>query len=139
MLTKNQKIKSDFIFVLNEIKQICQNRNYDDAIIRCNLLLSEMENQNGAIDQNEFELMKNNIITLIDDLRFVIKAETRFILFPLPDIKREAYEIGKKYMPNFLEWLNSDESYTPEKVIGILDEESYRLDEAKENILKMNY
>ncbi len=139
MLTKNQKIKSDFTFILNEIKEICQKRNYDSALIRCNLLLTELNSQEDDVDLIEFESMKNNIITIIDELRFVIKTETRFILFPLPDIKREAYEIGKKYMPNFLEWLKSDENYTPEKVIGILDEEIYKLDEIKDNISKMNF
>lgn len=139
MLSKNQKIKSDFIFILNEIKEICQKRNYDSALIKSNLLLTELNSQDDDIDQTEFESMKNNIITIIDEVRFVIKTETRFILFPLPDIKREAYEIGKKYMPNFLEWLKNDETFTAEKIIGILDEEIYRLDEAKENISKMNY
>lgn len=137
MLNKNQKYKSDFIFILKEILQICQIRNYNAALIKSNLLLSALDKWDDYITLDEFESMKNNIITIIDELRFVIKAETRFILFPLPDIKKEAYEIGKKYMPNFLEWLNSEENLTPDKIIGILDEEIYRLDEAKENILKI--
>lgn len=139
MLTKAQKFKSDFTFTIKQLKQMCLKRNYDAAIIKCNLLLAAIENPDLEMDQNEFELMKNNIITLIDELRFVINTEIRFILFPLPDIKKEAYEIGKKYMPNFFDWVKSDEELTPEKLIGILDEEIFRLDEAKQNISRMDF
>ena len=139
MLKKFQKIKYDFLFVLKEIRQISLNRIFENAIIKSNLLTLEIENWSDDITTDEIESMKNKIITLIDDLRFVIKTEMRFILFPLPDIKKETYEIGKKYMPNFLEWLNLDESYTPEKIMGILEEEIYELDEAKEDILEITF
>ncbi len=139
MADKYQKLKTIFFFVLNEIKQISLNRNFENAIIKSNLLSLEIENWTDDIDLDKFESMKNNIINLIDDLRFVIKTEMRFILFPLPDIKKETYEIGKKYMPNFLEWLNLDESYTPEKIMGIIEEEIYELDEAKEDLLEITF
>ncbi|HMN49769.1 MAG TPA: hypothetical protein PKD67_11565 [Ignavibacteriaceae bacterium] len=139
MADKYQKIKNDFLFVLNEIKQISLNRNFENAIIKSNLLSLEIENWTNDTNADELESMKNSIINLIDDLRFVIKTEMRFILFPLPDIKKETYEIGKKYMPNFLEWLNLDESYTPEKIMGILEEEMYELDEAKEDLLEITF
>ena len=88
MLKKFQKIKYDFLFVLKEIRQISLNRIFENAIIKSNLLTLEIENWSDDITTAEIESMKNKIITLIDDLRFVIKTEMRFILFPLPDIKK---------------------------------------------------
>jgi hypothetical protein len=53
----------------------------------------------------------------------------------LPDIKKEAYEMGKKYMSNFLEWVSPED--TPEKIIGILENESFNLEEMKRILLKL--
>lgn len=139
MSDKYQTIKNDFTFVLNEIKKISLNKNFENAIIKSNFLALEIENWTDDITADELESMKNSLINLIDELRFIIKTEMRFILFPLPDIKKETYEIGKKYMPNFLEWIHLNENYSPEKIMGILEEEIYELDEAKEDLLEITF
>lgn len=139
MPDKIQKYKNDFIFVLNEIKQIALNRNFETVVIKANMFFLEVENWTIRSTPDEMELMKNNLINLIDDLLLVIKTEMRFILFPLPDIKKETYDIGKKFMSNFLEWLHSVDNYTPEKIMSILEEEIYQLNLARENLLKITF
>jgi hypothetical protein len=134
MKIDDKKIES-LKFILNGIREICLKRSYTKNVEKCGLLLLEIEETENLTDEKYSEL-KNEIINLIDELKFIIQTETRFILFPLPDIKREAYEIGKKYMENFLEWINPEDNYTPEKLIGILEKESFRLDEFKEIIAK---
>jgi len=114
-------------------------RDYEEAIIKCNLWLMELESLNIKITNEEFEKLKNKTINLIDDLGFTIRAEIRYILFPLPDIKKEAYEIGKKYMKNFLEWIKQEDNYTPERLMGILEDEIYRLEEARNNLIEIYY
>jgi len=135
---KDQNI-NNISFVLNEIKKICIKRDYEEAIIKCNLWLMELESLNIKITNEEFEKLKNKTINLIDDLGFTIRAEIRYILFPLPDIKKEAYEIGKKYMKNFLEWIKQEDNYTPERLMGILEDEIYRLEEARNNLIEIYY
>lgn len=139
MSDKYQKIKQDFLFALKEIKKISLNKNFENAIIKSNQLSLEIESWTNNTNADKFELIKNNIINLIDELRYVIKIEMRFILFPLPDIKKETYEIGKKYMPNFLEWIQLVEDYSPEKIMGILEEQIYELDELMDYISKINF
>lgn len=139
MPDKIQKYKNDFLFVLNEIKQIALNRNFENIVIKANMCSLEVEDWTINYTSDEIESMKNNLINLIDDLLLIIKTEMRFILFPLPDIKKEAYDIGKKYMSNFLEWLQSVDNYTPEKIMSILEEEIYQLNLARENLLKITF
>lgn len=139
MPDKIQKYKNDFLFVLNEIKQIALNRNFENIVIKANMCSLEVEDWTINYTSDEIESMKNNLINLIDDLLLIIKTEMRFILFPLPDIKKEAYDIGKKYMSNFLEWLQSVDNYTPEKIMNILEEEIYQLNLARENLLKITF
>lgn len=133
-MRENEKIIDSLKFTVNEIKKICYNRNFTQAIEKCDTLLFDIEILNDDFATEKFSEIKYDIINLIDDLRFIIQTEKRFILFPLPDIKKEAYEIGKKYMNNFMEWVLPD--YTPEKLMEILEEESYKLNEVKENLLK---
>ncbi len=137
MIRITDRDKMDIEFAVKVIKEICGKRNYEEAEIKCNLLLCELEIINEVVSVEEFSELKNSIIDLIDGLKFVIQTEIRFVLFPLPDIKKEAYEIGKKYMKNFLEWIKPEDEYTPEQLMGILEEEIYRLDETRKIILSL--
>jgi hypothetical protein len=130
--------KSDLEFAVNTIKGICIKRNNEEAVIRCNLIILEIQNLEAEGFQDEVQNLKPIIINLIDELKFIIQTEIRFVLFPLPDIKKEAYELGKKYMKNFLEWIKEGDDITPEKLLGILEEEIYRLEEAN-NIVDKNH
>jgi hypothetical protein len=130
----NDKIKDSLKFVVNEIKKISLNKNYSDVVIECNYLLFEIEKQYDLTNK-DISILKNEIINLIDKIQFIIKIEIRFVLFPLPDIKKEAYEIGKLIRMNFLEWVNSDDS--PEKLMKILEDEVYRLEEVKEILSRL--
>jgi predicted hydrocarbon binding protein len=128
MIAMNDRTKDSLIFVVSEIKKICLKRSYAEAAVKCSLLLFDIERMNN-IASKKFSEIETEIINLIDELKFIIQTEIRFVLFPLPDIKKEAYEIGKKYMKNFLEWVKPEDS--PEKLIGILEDENYKLEEIK--------
>ncbi|MCX8106462.1 MAG: hypothetical protein N3D80_11390 [Ignavibacterium album] len=134
-----EKYKTDFILILLLIKKFAILRNHNEALIKCNILIYEIENLKNNLSADELDSLRNRIINLIDEMRYVIQAEMRFILFPLADIKKEAYEIGKSYMPNFLEWINSNDSYTPEKLVGILENQIYELEEVKTQLMDESY
>ena len=137
-----KKIKS-LVFTINELKKISERRNYSKVTEECNSVLNEIEKLNGNLTDKIFSETEHKFFSVIDNLKFIVEIEKRFILFPLPDIKKEAYEIGKKYMENFLEWMNlerTDENlihYSPEKLMGILDDDSYRLEEMQELLEKI--
>lgn len=122
--------------MLKQIKEISAKRNYEDALIKCELILNTVRNLNRKNIENEIAGIKEDIVNQIDNLKIIIGIERRFVLFPLADIKKEAYEIGKKYMTNFIEWVKAKDNLTPEKLIGILEDDIYRLDEMKEIITK---
>lgn len=133
-----ERHKSDLDFIINELKKICIKRNYNEAVIKCNLFLYELSNEDEIFPYEDFKNFKNSTITLIDELRFTIKTEIRYVLFPLPDIKKDAYEIGKKYMKNFLQWIKPDSNYTVGEIMKILEDELYKLDEIEKIVFKIN-
>jgi hypothetical protein len=137
LLNISEQKKKSIKFVVNVIKNICLKRNFEEAVIKCNLFLYQIEDSNDEILSEELSDLKIKIIDLIDELKFTIHTEIRFVLFPLPDIKKAAYEMGKIYMKNFLEWIKPEDNYTPEHLMGILEDELYRLDDMKEILEKI--
>jgi hypothetical protein len=141
MMQIDDKTKSSIEFVVNEVKNICIKKNFSEGAILCSLILFDINRSHARAEQHIISDTKNihelidRIYNLIDDIKFLIDIERRYILFPLPDIKRDAYEMGKKYMSNFLEWIDPDD--TPEKIVGILEEEAYRLNEMKKILIKI--
>ncbi|HED36881.1 MAG TPA: hypothetical protein ENI76_01340 [Ignavibacteria bacterium] len=124
--------KKTLEFVVDEVKKICLKKDYSDAIIKCSLMSFNIQKLDKNVSVENISNLRNEIYDLIDELNFIIQIEIRFVLFPLPDIKREAYEIGKNYMQNFLEWIKAEDNYSPEKLMKILEDESYRLEEMKD-------
>ncbi len=128
-------------FVVSRIKEICLKRDFVDGNVMCSLMLFQLKKIDGKSPEKHVSEIIDSIYNLIDDLKFLIQTEIRYVLFPLPDIKKEAYEIGKNFMKNFLEWVKPEENYTPEKLMGILEDEAYRLEEMKkimDKIVKVN-
>lgn len=121
-------IKQTFDFVLKTIKTISIRRENKLLIDRCESMRESLKNLSYKSDLIEF---RNELYNVIDQLRFIIQAELRFFLFPLPEIKQETVEIGKNYMDNFLQWYDVDNNLTVEEILKFLDEEAYLLSESK--------
>lgn len=118
-------------FVVNRINEICQKKNFADGSFMCSLILFQLKQLDCNSPEKHLSEIIDSIYNLIDDLKLLIQTEIRYVLFPLPDIKKEAYEMGKKFMKNFLEWIKPEGNYTPEKLMGILEDEAYTLEELK--------
>ncbi|MHB1687155.1 MAG: hypothetical protein ACYCVH_07260 [Ignavibacteriaceae bacterium] len=132
-----QKIKEKLNVVINILTGVANKRKDTDAILQLSLLNFEVEL--GAEDNliKHLPEIKNRLFEIIDEIKFTINAEERYVLFPLPDIKKETYEMGKNYMKNFFEWLNPEDNFTPEQLMKIFEDELFRLDEAKELLEKL--
>jgi len=133
-MEKLDKTKESLTFVANEIKRISLNKNFGEGITLSNNIISHLENEENNKFENLFDLI-DRIYNLIDELKFLIEVETRYILFPLPDIKKEAYEIGKKYVNNFLEWVKPEDE--PGELTGILEDQIYILENLKQILSKI--
>jgi hypothetical protein len=131
----DNKDKNSLKFVVMELRKICHRKNFAEGILLSELLIYELDNIKNNNSAEHIDKIVARIYNLIDDLKFLIEIETRYVLFPLPEIKKEAFEMGKKYMNNFLQWIQPE--YTPEKLMGILEDESYRLQEAKKIVLQI--
>ncbi len=124
------EIKKTYEFVIKLIEKISAKRENQLLLDRC----KSMKLYLPSLEEADFWEFRSDLYNLIDELKFIIQAEIRFFLFPLPDIKQETYELGKKYMNNFLEWIRPEDNYSVEEILGILKDELHLLDEAK-NVL----
>ncbi len=120
-------IKKTFEFVIKLIEKISVKRENAQLTEQCELMRREIHLLQDAAELSEFRI---NLLNLIDDVKFIIQTEKRYFLFPLPDIKQEAYELGKKYMNNFLEWIKPGDNLSVEDIMKVLEEELYLLNEA---------
>ena len=126
--------KDTFEFIVKLVERISLKREHKSFIEQCELLQKQIQDLNKNEDILEF---RNNLLNILDEFRFIVQAEIRFFLFPIPSIKQETYELGKKYMNNFLEWFKQDANISIEEIIKILNEELYLLEEAKKILDKM--
>lgn len=131
-------IKRDIKFVIELVRKIADKRNYEELIIKCSLLFIQINEITGNDLEEHLTNVEMQVMDLIDELKLVVEIERRFVLFPLPDIKKEAYELGKEYVHNFLNWVTEENNFSQEKLIGILEDDLYTLDEAKGIISRVN-
>lgn len=128
-------IKKAFEFVIKLLEKVSAKRENQLLTDQCRSMKEQIYMLDGIDDALEF---RTDLVVLIDELRFIIQAEIRFFLFPLPDIKQETYELGKKYMNNFLEWFNPQDNISAEEVLQLLNDELYLLEEAKKILEKID-
>ncbi len=132
-----KKIKERCNAVIKIITEVADKRKDTEAILQLSLLNFEIGFWSDESLLKNLPDIKDRLFNLIDEIKYTINAEERFVLFPLPDIKKETYEMGKNYMRNFFEWLKPEDNLTPEQLMKIFEDERYRLDEAKELIEKL--
>lgn len=121
-------IKQTFEFVIKVLETISDKRKSKLLTDKCVSMKESLDSISGKETIHE---LRSELYHQIDQLKFIVQAEIRFFLFPIPEIKQETYELGKKYMNNFLEWFNSEVNITVEEILKLLDEEIYLLEEAK--------
>ncbi len=137
MIDNLKKIKERLNVVIKIITEVADKRKDTEAILQLSLLNFEIGFWSEVSLIKYLPEIKERLINLIDEIKYTVNAEERFVLFPLPDIKSQTYEIGKNYMRNFFEWLKPEDNLTPEQLMKIFEDELFRLDEAKELLEKM--
>ncbi len=136
-MENSKKIKERCSAVIKIITEVADKRKDTEAILQLSLLNFEIGFWSEESLLKHLPEIKDRLFNLIDEIKYTVNAEERFVMFPLPDIKKETYELGKNYMRNFFEWLKPEDNYTPEQLMKIFEDERYRLDEAKELIEKL--
>ena len=137
MIDNLKKIKERLNAVIKIITEVADKRKDTEAILQLSLLNCEIDLWSEESLLKHLPEIKERLLNLIDEIKYTINAEERFVLFPLPDIKKETYEMGKNYMRNFFEWLKPEDNYSPEQLMKIFEDELHRLDEAKEILEKL--
>ncbi len=136
MIDYSKKNREKLNAVINLVTEVADKRKDSEALTELSLLNFEIGFWSEESLLKHLPEIKERLHNLIDEIKYTINAEERFVMFPLPDIKKETYEMGKNYMRNFFEWLKPEDNLTPEQLMKIFEDELYRLDEAKELLEK---
>ena len=75
-------------------------------------------------------------ISLADSLIIRTLIEIREILFPLPEIKRDARKFGNEFFSDYFQWKDPDIVYSPESLMGILENDLNLLNMARDILCK---
>jgi hypothetical protein len=90
----------------------------------------------GEKGMQTLEEIRSKTLILADELKMLTNFEIREVLFPLPEIKRSTREFGTWWSSNYFEWLMGDEHYSPERLMGILEDDLHKLEVAKAHLQK---
>jgi hypothetical protein len=126
-------------FAVKVLEDIAQRRKDENAVAECVRLEQTMELlwsfSNDIENEEQFrralEEVRLQAYDIADELRMVTNLEIREVLFPLPDIKQQAREFGTRFFGSYFRWLDENESYTPEKLMSILEDDIRKLDIAR--------
>ena len=122
-------------FAVKILADIAQRRRDENAVAECVRLEQTMELlwsfSNDIENEEQFlralEKVRLQAYEIADEMHMVTNLEIREVLFPLPDIKKEAREFGMKFFTGYFRWLDENESYTPEKLMSILESDLRKL------------
>jgi len=73
--------------------------------------------------------------SIADKLAMVTMIEIREVLFPLPELKHQAREFGKRFFNNYFQWRDGSDQFSPEEMMGVLETDLQKLTIAKDLLL----
>ena len=73
---------------------------------------------------------------IASDLLAAGKFEMREVLLPFIEVKRPTHEFGLEIFPDYFRWSSPEKEYTPELLVGILEEQTRKLSVALEHLQK---
>jgi hypothetical protein len=76
---------------------------------------------------------------IADNLAMMTMVEIREVLFPIQSIKQQAREFGQKFFDNYFTWLDYPDQYTPEQMMGLLEDDLRKLDQAKKTLANVSF
>ncbi|HEX2869386.1 MAG TPA: hypothetical protein VHO03_20245 [Ignavibacteriales bacterium] len=136
-----QKKLDVYRLVLKLVREVSERRKYWEFLDRSGIFEAFLHDlSNTALKSDDtshdyevvFSELKNRFSIMIDELIMLTKIEMRETLFPLPDIKKEAHEMGESYLKNYMQWLKYEKDITPEEIINILEDDLYKLNYCKD-------
>jgi len=117
MRAKDFKQASDEMLVaLEQIRTVASHRQNRNALWKIQRLYEKMmmydnvskHPANDAVQRQFIRTTANKALELVDQIKLPIKLEIREVLFPLPDIKRAAHELGTQLYPDYLQWTDGE-------------------------------
>lgn len=133
-------------FAVKNIVTIAERRKDSNALAECYEILGTLPHfQIHREGENRSEIMTiileeslHSAYHIADNLGMMAMVEIREVLFPVQSIKQQAREFGKKFFNNYFGWLNDPDQYSPEQLMGLLENDLRKLEQAK-NLLMSTF
>jgi len=121
------------------MSEVAMERQNVEAYVTCEELRNALNRLNmlspvSTVEQfKEIQLIANRIVS---DLLATVKFEMREVLVPFIEVKRPTHEFGLQMFPDYFRWLSPGNQYSPELLVGILEEQTRKLTVALEHLKK---
>jgi len=136
---ETERTIENILYALKCIGEVAMERQNFEAYVACNELRSVLSNLNMLPPGSYVEQFKGiRLITnrIASDLLAAVKFEMREVLVPFIEVKRPTHEFGLEMFPDYFRWLSPEKQYTPELLVGILEEHTQKLLVALEHLQK---
>lgn len=123
-------------FALKNILRVATRRKNDVLASAAEHLLAALAHMHTADGEcmQTLEEIRVKALLLVDELEVLTNFEIREVLFPLPEIKRSTREFGMRFSSNYFAWLSDEEHYSPERLMGILEDDLHKLEVARAHL-----
>ena len=125
----------DILYAIKCIGEVAMERQNVEAYVACEELRCLLTNPNivspasNAEQLREIRLIAHRIAF---DLLAAVKFEMHEVLVPFMEVKRPTHEFGIHMFPDYFRWVLPENQYTPERIVGILEEQTGKLTVALE-------
>jgi hypothetical protein len=126
-------------FAVKNIVTVAERRKDSNALAECHDILGTLRHflfHREGEDRTEIitgilEESLHHAYHIADNLAMITMVEIREVLFPLPGIKQQARQFGKNFFSNYFGWLDDPDQYSPEQLMGLLEGDLRKLEQAK--------
>lgn len=127
----------DILYAIKCIGEVAMERQNVEAYVACEELRCLLTNPSIVSPVSNAEQLKEIRLfahRIASDLLAAVKFEMHEVLVPFMEVKKPTHEFGIHMFPDYFRWLSPEKHYTPERLVGILEEQTGKLTVALEHL-----
>jgi hypothetical protein len=142
MAVKNdiKKKIENILYSIKCIEEVAMERRNIEVYYACEELRNALRIINMLSPISSKKLLKEIRFTadkISSDLLSAVKFEMHEVLVPFIEVKKTTHGFGIQTFPDYFRWLSPEKQYTPELLVGILEEQEQKLSIARNHLEKV--
>jgi len=129
--------RENILFALRCIEEVAAERRNARVLFACGEIRQVLKNTMQSLEgENGLAGVRLQAQRVASDMLAAVKFEMREVLIPFSEVKQPTREFGLQTFSDYFQWLSPEKAYTPEALVGILEEQMRKLEIALEHISK---